>query len=37
MNTVCEEVKDYEEIVPELREVLAELSDDLIGDELLWI
>ena len=37
MNTVCFEVKDYAEILPELREVLRHLRDDLIGDELLWI
>jgi len=37
MNTVCIQVKDYEEILPELREVLERLSDDLIGDALLWI
>ena len=37
MNTVCYEVKEYAEILPELREVLRHLSDNLIGDALLWI
>jgi hypothetical protein len=37
MNTVCIQVKEYEEILTELKEVLAHLRDDLIGDEWLWI
>lgn len=37
MNEVCIEVREYDEILPELQEVLARLRDDLIGDELLWI
>lgn len=37
MNEICIEIKEYEDILPELKEALAELNDDLIGDELLWI
>ena len=37
MNRICVEVKEYEEILPELQQVLAELDDDLIGEDLLWI
>jgi len=37
MNTVCFEVKEYAEILDELKEVLKHLRDDLIGEELLWI
>lgn len=37
MNRICIEIKDYEEIVPELQQVLAQLDDDLIGEGLLWI
>ena len=37
MNKVCFEVREYEDIVPELRKILAELRDDLIGENLLWI
>ena len=37
MNTVCVEVREYEDILPELRDVLEQLDDDLIGDALLWI
>jgi hypothetical protein len=37
MNRICVEIKDYDEILPELEQVLAELDDDLIGEDLLWI
>jgi hypothetical protein len=37
MNIECIEVKEFEEILPELKDVLEQLSDDLIGDALLWI
>ncbi len=37
MNRICIEVKEYEEILPELQQVLEELDDDLIGEDLLWI
>jgi hypothetical protein len=37
MNTVCYEIKDFEEILPELEIALGRLSDDLIGHELSWI
>jgi hypothetical protein len=37
METVCVEIKDFEEIENDLREALGNLRDDLIGDQLLWI
>lgn len=37
MNRICIEVRTYAEILPELREALRGLRDDLIGDALLWI
>jgi hypothetical protein len=37
MRTECFEIKEYEEIITELKIMLDTLSDDLIGDELLWI
>ena len=37
MKTLCYEVKEYDEIIHDLQEVLGRLGDDLIGDELLWI
>ena len=37
MNIECQDTREYEEILPELKQVLAELRDDLIGDDLLWI
>lgn len=35
MNTECIEVKEFSEILPELRDVLEQLGNDLIRDELL--
>jgi hypothetical protein len=37
METVCYEIKDFEEILPELKIALGRLSDDLIGHEVSWI
>jgi hypothetical protein len=37
MKTVCYEIKDFEEILPDLKIALAGLGDDLIGHGLLWI
>jgi hypothetical protein len=37
MYTICYEIKDFDEILPELEIVLSRLGDDLIGHELLWI
>lgn len=37
MNIVCVEVREFEEIMPELKDVLEQLRDDFIGDALLWI
>jgi hypothetical protein len=37
MYTVCYEIKDFGEILPELEIALGRLSDDLIGNGLLWI
>jgi hypothetical protein len=37
MKTVCYEIKDFEEIRPELEFVLGRLGDNLIGQGLLWI
>ncbi len=35
MRTECEIVKEYEDIVEELKEVLENLGTDLIGEELM--
>ena len=37
MNTICITVREYSEILPELRRVLGSLRDDLIADTILWI
>jgi hypothetical protein len=37
MNRICVEVREYEEILSELQQVLEDLNDDLIGEDLLWI
>lgn len=35
MKTECTIIREYEDILPELREVLGKMGDHLIGDELL--
>lgn len=37
MNIICLDIKDYEEILPDLKRVLERLSENLIGEGLLWI
>ncbi len=37
MRTECTQIREYHEILPELRVVLENLSDHLISDELSWI
>jgi hypothetical protein len=37
MNTVCYEIKDFAEILPELEITLGRMGDDLIGHGFLWI
>jgi hypothetical protein len=37
MRTECFEVKEYTEIITELKIMLDKLSDDLIGHEVSWI
>lgn len=37
METICYEVKDYEEIISELTEVLRDWPENLIPDSLLYI
>jgi hypothetical protein len=37
MRTECFEIKEYEEIIIELKIMLDKLSDDLIGHEVSWI
>jgi hypothetical protein len=37
MRTECFEIKEYEDIITELKDMLDNLSDDLIGREVSWI
>jgi hypothetical protein len=37
MKTIYYEIKDFEEILPELKITLGRLSDDLIGHEVSWL
>jgi hypothetical protein len=37
MRTECFEIKEYEEIITELKVMLDRLSDDLIGREVSWL
>ena len=37
MKRYCRYIKDFEEISSELEEVLANLSDNLIGNDFSWI
>lgn len=37
MDTICYEVRDYDEIMSELRQVLRDWPENLIPDTLLYI
>jgi len=37
MKTYCLDIKDFEEIRSELEAVLANLPDNLIGNDFSWI
>ena len=37
MNRVCYDINDFDDILTDLRDVLARLDNNLIGDALLWI